>query len=91
MKSECVSRTKKEYRSRRIGIKCWKKSNEPMQTASKRIFIRIMYIYRKDTSNGKLLKRGGELIVDCFGQIHEVIYENAKLSLASLERKRYRQ
>lgn len=50
-----------------------------------------MYIYRKDTSNGKLLKRGGELIVDCFGQIHEVIYENAKLSLASLERKRYRQ
>lgn len=50
-----------------------------------------MYIYRKDTSNGKLLKRGGELIVDCFDQIHEVIYENAKLSLASLERKRYRQ
>lgn len=49
-----------------------------------------MYIYRKDTSNSKLLKRGGELIVDCFGQIHEVTYENAKLSLASLERKRYR-
>lgn len=50
------------------------------------------YIYRKDTSNGKLLKRGGQLIVvDCFGQIHEVIYEKAKLSLASLERKRYRQ
>lgn len=41
MKGECVSRTKKEYRSRRIGIKCWKKSKEPTQTASKRIFIRI--------------------------------------------------
>lgn len=50
-----------------------------------------MYICRKDTSNGKLLKRVGELIVDCFGQIRKVIYENAKLSLASLERKRYRQ